>query len=259
MYVNRVAVHSLLCISRAALRQHACSTREVLILRVHSFSLSLLSLILTSTYPVTSHRINYTYCWFRTVKLHILLASHPSPTPNDVNGGTCFAQVAEDIRIKNQLPPCRLCIYHSYPPCFAGADFPIQSLISSVILVHSYLFLFPSLFVLSISQQIKWHRSTEVVPFLTRQQVRKPEQCITHFWCCSEIAVVRAALHISSRSSYNISGQDKMNKMPLRHLCIMLPKGSSWGTISGGLIAGFSPCSCVKYQNHKGLLPFKSS
>lgn len=62
MYANRVAVHSLLCICRAAPRQHACTAREVLTFRVHSFFLSLLSLILTSTYPVISHRTKYTYC-----------------------------------------------------------------------------------------------------------------------------------------------------------------------------------------------------
>lgn len=52
---------------------------------------------LTSTYPVISHKIKCTYWWLRTVKLHILLAAHLNPTPNDVNGRTCFSQVAEDI------------------------------------------------------------------------------------------------------------------------------------------------------------------
>lgn len=123
MYVNRVAVHCLPCICRAAERHHACTTREVLILRVHSFSLSLLSLILTSTYPVISRKIKYKYWWLTTVKLHILLAAHLNPTPNDVNGRTCFSQVAEDIRIKNHLPLCLLCIYISHP-LFCWSWFP---------------------------------------------------------------------------------------------------------------------------------------
>lgn len=105
MSVNRLTVHSLLCICRV------CSTRKVFILKVSSVSLSL---ILTFTYPVISHRKKYAYCWFTTFKWHILLAASSNPIPNDVNWGLCFAQVVGDIRINNYLPPCLLCIYHSY-------------------------------------------------------------------------------------------------------------------------------------------------
>lgn len=119
--VNRVAVHSLLCILRAAPSQHACTTKEVFILRVHSLYLSLLSPILPSAYPLISHRTKYTYGWFRTVKSHALLVAHPNLTSNDGNRETGLAQVDEEL--PSSLPS----LHFSFPlPCFAGADFPIS-------------------------------------------------------------------------------------------------------------------------------------
>lgn len=249
MSVNSLTVHSLLCICRV------CTTKKVLILRVSTFCLSL---ILTFTYPVISHSKKYTYCWFTTFKLHILLAAHPNPTPNDVSGGLCFAQVVGDTRINNYLPPCLLCIFHSY----------LSVLV--VLISHSVFdlgcnpgtwlsptlpFLIPS-FHLTSDNVVQPYRDSS---FSYQTTIWKTRAIITHFWCCSVIPVVRGAIHIPSHSSYNISGQHKTNTTPLRHFCIMLPKGSSWCTISGGLIAAFSSRSCIKYQNHKGLLPFKSS
>lgn len=116
-------------------------------------------------------------------------------------------------------------------------------------------FLIPS-FHLTSDNVVQPYRDSS---FSYQTTIWKTRAIITHFWCCSVIPVVRGAIHIPSHSSYNISGQHKTNTTPLRHFCIMLPKGSSWCTISGGLIAAFSSRSCIKYQNHKGLLPFKSS